>query len=387
MPRNRGQVVPKGPGRWLIRAYAGRTEAGKRRYVSQEVEGTYRQAEQALTKMYASMDSGTFVEPSKLTLSGYLTGWLKGRSQVLSPKSYRDYDHLIKKNIAPYIGHVALSKLTALDIQRCYGSLLSDRKLSSRTVRYTHAVLSSALSRAVALNVLLRNPAELVELPKRDRQGSAASALTFEETAKFLNHNQQSGDRLHALWRLLLTAGLRPQEALALQWSDIADASVTIRRALVESTPGCWTIGETKTEDSVRRVTLSQETLDALIRHKATYGGGGRTKGAIVGTIGPSQDSVLIFCTKTGHHFDPRNIRRAWKAALANAEVREVRLYDARHTAVSQYLSLTGNPRETADRFGHADPAMTLRVYSHTLPSVAATGPSKVEAALKAAGL
>lgn len=382
------QVIPKTPGTWLVRVYAGRDAKGKRRYVGETVHGTFKQAQARGTAMEHSMNTGTFIEPTKTSLESYLGTWLAARQAALSPKTYRDYKHLIEKHINPSIGRVLLSKLSALDIQRTYGSLTSDRHLSSRTVRYTHSVLSVALTDAVELNYILKNPAltKVVKdsLPKKTKDGSAAQVLSFEETAKFLNHNQQSGDRLHALWRLLLTAGLRPQEALALQWADLSSDAVTIRRALVESKPGCWTIGETKTEDSVRTVTLSQETLDALQRHREAQDG--RRLPGVVGSIAPREGSVLVFSTSTGHHFDPRNIRRWWKAALTNAAVREVRLYDARHTSVSHHLAVTGNPRETADRHGHADPSMTLRVYSHTMPALAQAGPAKVEAALRAAG-
>jgi len=59
--------------------------------------------------------------------------------------------------------------LTPAEIQTLYSELLN-RPLSARTIRYTHAVLLSALRQAVRWKLLLSNPAEDVDLPREQRR-------------------------------------------------------------------------------------------------------------------------------------------------------------------------------------------------------------------------
>lgn len=375
--RSRGQIIPKGEGKWLARVYIGRDLQGKRKYSSKTVVGTYKQADQELTRMLRDQDTGTFVEPSKLSLAGYLENWLETKVG-LSPKTLRDYVHLLDKHVAPTLGFYKLAQITPLLVSKLYGSLSSDRHLSPRTVRYTHSVLSQAMEQAVAWNMIARNPCEHVELP-RMKQGGSGDALSFEESAQFLAHNSQSNDRLHALWRLLLTAGLRPQEALALCWQNFSDGTrLTISHSLKEVGPGRWErFGETKTGQG-RNVALSAETSLALTHHRS------RQAAEILKQGEKYVRNDLIFATRTGHHFTPPNVRRWWKAALKASGVRPVRLYDTRHTNISQELKSGGNVDDVARRHGH-DTATMLRIYAHDIPGVNQGVPQEIERRLAAA--
>ncbi len=42
-----------------------------------------------------------------------------------------------------------------------------------------------------------------------------------------------------------------------------------------------------------------------------------------------------------------------------------MRTYDLRHSHASMLIDLGANPLELAQRMGHTDPAVTLRVYGH----------------------
>lgn len=366
--RNRGQIQAKGDGKWLVRVYVGRDLNGKRKYASKVIEGTFKQADQERVRMLRDQDTGTFIEPSKLSLAKYLESWLETKAG-LSAKSLRDYTHLLAKHVTPHLGMFKLVQLTPLLIGKLYGSLSSDHKLSARTVRYTHSVLSQALTQAVEWNMLQRNPCTSVELP-RMKQGGSGDTLTFEETACLLE--KSTNDRLHALWRLLLTAGLRPQEALALKWSDLSDARLSITRALKETEPGKWIpVEETKTGKG-RMVALSAETLSALSSARVSQ------SREILKQGSKYTRNDFIFATRTGHHFTIPNVRRYWKAALASAEIREVRLYDTRHTNISQELKLGVPPQDVADRHGH-DVVTMMNTYRHFIAGGEDLAPKLVE--------
>jgi integrase len=70
----------------------------------------------------------------------------------------------VGRYIVPAIGRVKLEKLTPAHVQHLYREL-QDRRLSARTVQYTHAVLLRALKQAKRWGMVNRNVAEDVDRP------------------------------------------------------------------------------------------------------------------------------------------------------------------------------------------------------------------------------
>src|SRR5215469_5328043 len=88
---------------------------------------------------------------------------------------------------------------------------------SIRTVQVMRTVLSSALSRAMREDLVVRNVARLAELPTWERQPikpwTAAEARAFLDAAE--------NDLLYPAFVLLLLYGLRRGEVLGLRWRDV----------------------------------------------------------------------------------------------------------------------------------------------------------------------
>ena len=78
-----------------------------------------------------------------------------------------------------------------------------------------------------------------------------------------------AGDRLEALYRLMLASGLRRGEALALHWSDVdlENGSLRVRGTLSRTSQGLQ-ITEPKTERSRRNVPLPKSAVDTLKAHR-----------------------------------------------------------------------------------------------------------------------
>src|SRR5207237_2267796 len=92
-----------------------------------------------------------------------------------SPRPSERYGEIARKNRAPLIGGIALSKLAPVAISTAYSTaLVSGRRdgtggLSPRTVHHCHRVLKQALAQAVRWQLILRNPADAVDPPKVER--------------------------------------------------------------------------------------------------------------------------------------------------------------------------------------------------------------------------
>jgi integrase len=123
-----------------------------------------------------------------------------------------------------------LSSIRPLDVQQVVNAMAA-KKLSPRTIRYAIAVLRNALKQAVRWGVLLKNPAEDLQLPKQTRR--EMKCLTPKQAKQFLRFARR--DKYGVLFELALVTGMRPEEYLGLQWGDLDldKRSVRIQRTLV----------------------------------------------------------------------------------------------------------------------------------------------------------
>jgi hypothetical protein len=170
MARKVDQIIRRGDRTWLVRVYNGRDpESKKRKYVNQTVHGGLRDAQSHLNKMLSELDRNRNLDSSKQTLNQFLDRWLEVCAKPrLRPKSYQHYEGLLRRYVRPRLGAKLLAAVSGLDIQVLYRDLLANN-LSTRSIRYTHAVLRSALKQAVRWNLILANPADIVDLPRQNR--------------------------------------------------------------------------------------------------------------------------------------------------------------------------------------------------------------------------
>jgi integrase len=185
MARKVGQIVRRGSCTWLVRVYTGRDlETKKRTYLNQTIHGGLRDAQAHLNKMLGERDRGRRLDSSKQTLNQYFDRWLELCAKPrLRAKCLKDYEGLLRRYVRPGLGPKTLASISAFDIQTLYGDLLV-RSLSTRSIRYTHAVLRSALKQAVRWNLILSNPADAVDLPRKDQR--QIGVLNVEQARRFV---------------------------------------------------------------------------------------------------------------------------------------------------------------------------------------------------------
>ena len=371
----RGQLYerPPGGGKWQVRVYLGLDTNGKRRYHNKLIHGTKKEASQYLTRVLRELDTGRFVEPSRMTVGAYLDEWIEVGKPSIRERTRASYKDIIRRYIKPRIGNIRLDRLSPADVQRLYNYMLHERSLATRTVRYTHAILHSALQQAVRWAKLARNPAAIVELPLQERR--EMRALTPSEVARFIKSAEQ--DRWYVLWLLLLTTGLRPGEALGLKWSDLSEdgSALRVQRVLVRIDGRGWDLKEPKTSKSRRVVTLPGTTSAALKSHRTSQVLERLQQGA------KYEDHGFVFATRWGRPLDYRVvIRRHFKRVVRDAGLGALRPYDLRHTCATLLLAAGEHPKVVSERLGHASIVMTLDVYSHVLPDMQQAAAEKLEA-------
>jgi integrase len=276
------------------------------------------------------------------------------------PATLEAYRRVVDSHLVPALGRLRLQHLTPPQIKAAYRSLHDDKGLSPTTVQLVHQVLSKALSDAINDGLLAANPAAKVKAPARNTP--EMHTWSREQASKFLRH--VDGERLAAMWRLFLTAGMRRGEVAALRWQDVDfdRASLSVRQT-GNIVGGVWTVGTSKGRKGAsaksRRLSLDAGTVEALRRHRTLQLQERMAWG------GDWQDHGLVFVRGDGSPLNPSTIGQQLTVRARQAELPHVRVHDLRHTYATLALEAGVHPKIVSERLGHANIAITLNLYSH----------------------
>jgi integrase len=153
--------------------------------------------------------------------------------------------------------------------------------------------------------------------------------------------------------------GLRKGEVVGLPWSavnlDGAELNIgwqlqRVRRQLLHR--------ETKTEASEATLPMPGICVTALrIREKDQAAAKAAAGGSWV-------QSGLVFTTRAGRPFEPRNLNRRFETRCAKAGVRRITVHDMRHTCATLLAALDVHPRMAMRILRHAQIDVTMNVYT-----------------------
>ena len=376
----RGHVRKRG-NKWTVVIDTGRDASGKRQQKWHSGYNTKREAEAGLTDLLARVQSGNYVDTSRLTLGEFLTDrWLPARKSGLRPSTFESYKMNVDAHVVPALGQMPLQRLTATDLSKFYGDLLDHGRrdgsggLSPRTTRYVHTILRRALADAERWDLITRNPADRAAVPAA--RPHAMNTWTADELRAFLKQSQD--DRLWPLWQVLAATGLRRGEVLGLTWRDL-DATagrLVIARAWVTTVGGETSLQAPKTARGRRQVALDGATVAALKGWRTRQVAERLALGAAYA------DNDLIFCRADGVPYSPGYISAEFKAQAKAAGLPTIRLHDLRHTHASLMLQQGIHPKVVSERLGHGSTAFTMDVYAHTTPALHADAAESVAALL-----
>ncbi|MGB9791494.1 MAG: tyrosine-type recombinase/integrase [Thermacetogeniaceae bacterium] len=248
-------------------------------------------------------------------------------------------------------------------------------------VHYVHTLIHAALNQAVKESLILRNPADAVELPKMQKR--EMEPMTREEISRFLEAIK--GDRLYPAFCLALKTGLRRGELLGLRWKDIdlGEKKLHVRQILVEARDPngekkvALVFQEPKTKKSQRTIPLTDDLIKLLKAHKAKQ----NEEKLILGK--DYQDHGLVFCSEDGRPIWPRNFLRHFAALQKKAGIKHHRLHDLRHTFATLLLAEGEELKNVQELLGHERISTTADIYTKVLEESKRKAVSKLDAIVK----
>ena len=375
----RGSTVKRGNGYSVVIELDKDPVTGKRRQKWHSGYRTKRDAERALTEIVASLHTGSYIEPTKQTVTDFTKEWLVAIEPTIRPSTHFSYDRNLRLHVLPRLGSVQLRKVDAGMLNGLYAALLADGKqsnggggLSPRSVRYVHTIVHRAFRDAVRWGRIARNPADAADPPRAAATARPTmTTWTADQLRAFLEHAAEH--RLHAAFVVLATTGMRRGECLGLRWSDLdlTSGRVSIVQTVIAVNHQVR-IGSPKTARGRRTVELDPGTVAGLRRHRQRQ----LAERLLIGA--GFTDHGLVFCRPDGGPLHPERFSRTFSRESAHAGLPAIRLHDLRHTWATVALAAGEHPKIVQERLGHANVSITLDIYSHVTEGLHADAAARV---------
>lgn len=338
---------------------------GKRKRVP--VYGTtYAKALEEAVSMRKARRDGQNLEGAKQSVGAWAETWLKtygggaGYSTNYSTAMY------IKQLVASDLGRMNLKDVRDVHVQMFANSISNKSKSAVTKIR---SVVKRVFLKAVANRMLAFDPTAAIRWTHAG-EGSHR-ALEDSEITAIVAHWRHHHTGLWAM--LMLWAGLRRGEVLALEWADIDfDARVIrVSESAHFERNRAVRVATTKTVAGVRSVPILPPLYDAL-----------------AGLYGPPR-SPLVCTSAKGEAVTQASFKRGWDTLMhtltraVNGEARpfrpgqkrdpdkpyaveiDFRPHDLRHTFCTMLYDAGVDLKTAQELMGHDDAAMTMEIYTH----------------------
>ncbi|MDO3645653.1 tyrosine-type recombinase/integrase [Nocardia mangyaensis] len=349
-----GTLYQRKDGRWEGAAYL-TTASGKTRRIRVYCK-TRAEARERLTRAIEDARQGILAPDRPWKFGEYLDFWLEHEKR--RPLTRKRHEAVVRLHIKPGLGHHRLNGLTVRVVQGFLDDLLVDGK-SIATIHQTRKVLSAALTYAMRQEMIVRNVARLVELPRY--KAKEAEHWAPDETVRFLNSART--DPLYPAFVVLALYGLRRGEVLGIRWRDVDfDHNVLHIRQQLQRIDGKLRQVEPKTESSRRDEPLLTTAREALLQQLEVQ----EEARAIAASNwnGTGDRDELVFTTRTGNPLESHNLARSFMRICKQNDLRRITIHGLRHSNATTQKGLHVHDRDIQAILGHED-VRTTGIYEH----------------------
>lgn len=330
------------------------------RQIQKYVSGkTQKEVSQKLRELATALDQGTYIEPTKMTVGGWLDIWLGEYLGSLKMRTADSYRTTVEVHLKPAFGRMKLETLTTTDIQRFYNALQRQEKpLSPKSIHNIHGVLHKALQQAVELGYLHKNPSDPCKLPRVEK---APIQPLDDEAIKSLLKTIQ-GHRYEYIYLVTLFTGMREGEVLGLKWDsvDFDEGTILICQQIQRKRGGNneYVFCSPKNGKS-RKIAPAPFVMDILQAQKQRQDRWRQDARELW------EDSGLVFTDEVGHNLSPLSVYKNFKKMAGTAGYPEARFHDLRHSFAVASLQNGDDIKTVQENLGHHTAAFTLDVYGH----------------------
>ncbi|MDZ5584479.1 site-specific integrase [Enterococcus cecorum] len=357
---------------WQFRAYLGTDEAtGKRIATTRRGFKTEREAKKAYKQLLIDYEENGGLNSKPTinikTFEELYNLWLESYQTTVKESTFIDTKRKFRLHILPKFGNMKLSKISIAQAQKAVNEW--SKKLDS--FDKLNSYCSRLMKYAISLELVDKNPFEYVIKPKSKDKDDKIKFYTKEELQTILNYLESrthSEDELqrhqeffyYCLVRLLAFSGLRINEALALEWSDIDfnACTLSVSKTLSKTEKG-FKPSTPKTKASVRTIPLDTKTMQVLkawrtIHKELLFMNGKR--------------SEVVFCDMDGVQLIYNGYWYQLTNRMKDIHTPLLNFHAFRHTHASLLFASGVSMKEVQTRLGHSSIQLTMDIYTHLLP-------------------
>ena len=271
------------------------------------------------------------------------------KATTLTENSRISFETMLRLHIYPFIGDKKISEVAPADIVALLSDVQSSRAHATAIKVYT--VLSLLFKTAYLTDIIERNPMDKVERPrakKDEKLITEVEAYTAEELRDIIKALQSEPLKWQCLVTLLIETGLRRGECVGLKWDDIDGTTITVKRT-INYTPKAGVYEGMPKSGKTRTVYISESTAALLRRYHAEV-----------------KNSDYLF-TQEGNKLPmhPQSPARYLQRFGERNGFDNLHPHKLRHSFASIAIQNGADIVSISEILGHADTAITLRVYSH----------------------
>ena len=300
----------------------------------------------------------------KILLKDYLKSWLKTDVASLSPSTQKRYKEFCV-HVNHHLGQVPISKLTGLQIKEFYKELEQPQPysnfkkgLSRSTILKIHRMLHKALTDAVRDGIIDKTVISNIKYG-----GVEKTQMEVWDSSTFYAFLDKIKDELIYLPVLIaFETGLRQSEITGLKWKDIdfKNGLLTVRRNYsYDYSKKILSDKKTKTESSIRTITLFDNTISNLKKQKKQQ----QLNKLFFGE--KYVESGYVCTASIGTPINPHYIGKRFAQLVKKYNFKKIRFHDLRHSHATMLLKANIHPKIVSKRLGHSSISITLDTYTH----------------------
>lgn len=374
-----GTIRQRKDGTWEARYTLGR-DPGTGKQIQKSVYGaTQKDVRQKLQQISQSIDEGTYFEPTKMTVAGWMNTWIKDYLGNVKAGTVANYTRHVNNHIIPALGAMKLSALQPPQIQHLYNQL-QEQGLSAKTIKNLHGCLHKALQIAVRMGYLRTNPAEGCILPRIVKK--EIRPLDTPEISTFLDAIK--GHRYETLFKVDVFTGLRSGEILGLTWDCVNFDEGTLYICKQLTPPRMkgqkYAFGTLK-NDKPRTITPAPYVMQLLKEHRIQ-----QMQQRLIAGVAWDDGGFpnLVFTNDTGGHLTQSGVWKLMQKALRDSGIENLRFHDLRHTYAVNSLRSGDDVKTVQENLGHHTAAFTLDQYGHVTDTMKRASADRMQAFIKA---
>lgn len=336
---------------------------------------TQKEAKKALNDFEYGLQRNLAIQQNQMRVAQLMEYWLENDTKYnCTETTIYGYRNIIKRHIVPFLGDTEVQKLSTPQVQKYYKHILDEKNLSPNTVHKHHAVISKALGFALKQQIVSRNVAKDVSLPKKNTY--KAKYYTQEQLANLLE--MVKGTTLEVPISLAGYLGLRREEVVGLRWEYINLENRELYIEEIRTSAGKYdVVGPPKTDGSRRRLYIIDELYDVLVSHRNKQLKYKKLLGK------EYTDSGYVIAKDNGKLYKVNWLTERFKRFLQEKQLPMIRLHDLRHTFCSILYDEGVDIVSISEALGHSNLSTTTHIYKHKFDKTHKTTVIAMGSALK----